>query len=49
MEITEANNRLYVPEDQGLYTSRNFLYRKAGARPVILMVKKVVDVQIHFC
>lgn len=40
MEIAEANNRLYVPEDQGLHTSRNFIYRKAGARPIILMVKK---------
>lgn len=39
MEITEANNRLYIPEDQGQHTSRNFIYKKSGARPVVLMVK----------
>lgn len=39
MEITEANNRLYVPEDQGQHSSRNFIYKRAGARPVVSMVK----------
>lgn len=39
MEIREANNRPYVPEGQGQHTSRNFIYKKAGARPVISMVK----------
>lgn len=39
MEITEANKRLYVPEDQGLHTSINFIYKRAGTRPDISMVK----------
>lgn len=39
MEITEANKRLYVPEDQRLHTSINFIYKRAGMRPDILMVK----------
>jgi len=39
MDITEANNRFCIPEVQGQHTARNFLYQKAGARPVFLMVK----------
>lgn len=39
MEITEANNRFYIPEVQGQHTVRNFIYQKSGAKPIFLMVK----------
>lgn len=39
MEITEANNRFYIPEVQGQHSARNFIHQKAGVRLVSLMVK----------